>query len=228
MLNARSTEDEWMDDPAAGEAEFALALEQLGRINRMTFAFRPVLSWLDELILRTGATTLSILDVGCGGGQMLTAIDAWAKRRGITVTLAGLDHSPWAARYGEAHGVPARFITADLFELDPAEKFDVVLCNLFTHHLRDPELVRFLGWCEARATRGWLISDLHRHWLPWAVVWAGFRMMRFSPMIIHDATVSIARSFSRADWQGLLAESGVAAELRWVLPFRWNVSVVRG
>ena len=72
-------------------------------------------------------------------------LGAEARRGG---TLAGLDHSPWAARYAEAQGVNARFITADLFELDPAERFDVVLCNLFTHHLRDPELVRFLRWLE--------------------------------------------------------------------------------
>ena len=159
---------------------------------------------------------------------MLTAIEAWAQKRGVAVTLAGLDHSPWAARYAAAQGVNARFITADLFALDPDERFDVVLCNLFTHHLRDPELVRFLRWLDDRATRGWLISDLHRHWLPWGVVWAGFRLMRFSPMVIHDSTVSIARSFVRADWERLLAEAGVQAELRWVFPFRWNVGVIRG
>ena len=227
MLRARSTEDEWMDDAAAAEPEFAAALEELGRINRLTFAFQPVLSWLDRLVQRTGARELSILDVGCGGGQMLTAIEAWAQRRGVAVTLAGLDHSPWAARYAEAQGVNARFITADLFALDPAERFDVMLCNLFTHHLRDPELVRFLYWLETRAKLGWLISDLHRHWLPWSVVWAGFRLMRFSPMVIHDSTVSIARSFVLADWERLLAEAGVQAELRWVFPFRWNVGVIR-
>ena len=60
------------------------------------------------------------------------------------------------------------------------------------------------------------------------MVWAGFRLMRFSPMVIHDSTVSIARSFVRADWERLLAEAGVQAELRWVFPFRWNVGVIRG
>ncbi len=35
--------------------------------------------------------------------------------------------------------------------------------------------------------------------------------------------VSVARSFRRADWQRLLAEAGVAAEIRWRLAFRWCV-----
>src|ERR687889_1574765 len=94
MLDARSTEDEWMDDAAAGEPEFAAALEELGRINRLTLAFQPVLSWLDRLVERTGATELSILDVGCGGGQMLTAIEAWAGKRGVAVAPARRGPSP--------------------------------------------------------------------------------------------------------------------------------------
>jgi 2-polyprenyl-3-methyl-5-hydroxy-6-metoxy-1,4-benzoquinol methylase len=227
ILDFRSEAEEWMDAADAGEPEFAAALRDLGRINRMTLASRPVLDFLDRLVAETGASSLSILDVGCGGGDMLSEIDRWATARGVTVSLTGLDRSPWAARYATANGVRARFITADLFELDPAERFDVVNCSLFTHHLKDPELVRFLRWLEARALRGWLISDLHRHWLPWVTLWVGFRLMRFDPMVIHDSTVSVARSFVRADWTRLLAEAGVQAQIRWVLPFRWTVSVLR-
>jgi 2-polyprenyl-3-methyl-5-hydroxy-6-metoxy-1,4-benzoquinol methylase len=216
-----------MDDAEATGPAFAEALRNLARINRLSLAYRPVLRWLDRLVAETGATTLSVLDVGAGGGDMLREIDAWATRRGIAVALTGLDRSPWAEAYAAGSGLRADWITADLFDLDPARRFDVVVCSLFTHHLRDPELVRFLGWIGQHATRGWLISDLHRHWIPWAFVWASFRLMRFDPMVIHDSTVSIARSFTRADWQRLLAEAGVAAELRWVVPFRWTVGTIR-
>ena len=68
------------------------------------------------------------------------------------------------------------------------------------------------------------ISDLHRHAIPWATVWAGVRLLRMDPMVVHDSTVSIARGFSRADWEGLIARAGVQAELRWAFPFRWTVS----
>src|SRR4051812_50156742 len=98
MLASRSTEDEWMGDDAAGEPEFAAALEELGRINRLTLAFQPVLSWLDRLGERTGATELSILDVGCGGGQMLTAIEAWAQKRGVAGAPPRPGPHPRAAR----------------------------------------------------------------------------------------------------------------------------------
>lgn len=216
-----------MDDAAATEAAFAAALRDLERINRMSLAHGPTLRWLDRVADRTGARRLSVLDVGAGGGDMLEAIGQWGARRGIALDLAGLDRSPWAARYAAARGRTARRITADLFALDPAERFDVVLCSLFAHHLRDPELVRFLRWMEARARLGWLVSDLHRHPIPWGFVWVAVRALRMDPMVVHDSTVSIARGFTRADWRRLLAEAGLEAEIARAFPFRWLVGHIR-
>ena len=48
------------------------------------------------------------------------------------------------------------------------------------------------------------------------------------PMVVHDSTVSIARGFRRADWEAALREAGVAAEIRWAFPFRWQVGAIRG
>lgn len=229
MLEARSTAAEIMDEAAQGEAAFRAALRDLERINRATLAYRPTLAFLDRVLRATGAGRLSVLDVGAGGGDMLRRIVAWGARRGVALDLAGLDRSPWAEAHARAEGTPAaHWFTRDLFELDEAERFDVVLCSLFAHHLPDPALVRFLRWIDQRARRAWLISDLHRHPIPFAAVWAGMRLFRMDPMVVHDSTVSIARGFSRADWARLLAEAGVAAEVRWALPFRWSVSAIRG
>lgn len=226
-MRHRSTASEWMDNPAATEVEFGSALRDLARINWMSLAYRPTLRWLDRVVARSGAKRLSVLDVGAGGGDMLRAIARWGARRGVAVELTGLDRSPWAGRYAMAAGTPARWITADLFDLDPAEQFDVVLCSLFTHHLRDPELVRFLRWIDERARLGWLISDLHRHVVPWGFVWGAVRLLRMDPMVVHDSTVSIARGFHRAEWRRLLDQAGVTAEIRWAFPFRWLVGTIR-
>ncbi|WP_424134332.1 methyltransferase domain-containing protein [Roseomonas chloroacetimidivorans] len=226
MLRARSTAPEIMDDAAQDFTAFSSALRDLERINRMSLAYRPTLRWLDALARRSGARRLSVLDVGAGGGDMLARIADWGARRGVALEMAALDRSPHAAAHGHTRhpNLPVRWITADLFDLDPAERFDVVICALFTHHLEDVTLPRFLRWMEARARQGWLVSDLHRHMLPWVVVWAGVRMLRMDPMVVHDSTVSIARGFSRADWEALIARAGVRAELRWAFPFRWIVS----
>jgi 2-polyprenyl-3-methyl-5-hydroxy-6-metoxy-1,4-benzoquinol methylase len=223
MLRRRSREPEWMDDPEA--PGFDAALKDLAFINRVSLASMPVLGFLDRVVARNGSRSLSILDVGAGGGDMLTAIAAWAKRRGVAVELTGLDVSPWAARHAKARGVPAQWITADLFTVEGS--FDVVLCSLFAHHLDDVSLFRFVAWLEARSRLGWLISDLHRHWLPWCFVWGAVRLLRLHPMVVHDSTVSIARGFTRADWRCLIRGAGLDAQVRWAFPFRWQVSVMR-
>ncbi|MBP0445463.1 methyltransferase domain-containing protein [Roseomonas sp. SSH11] len=226
MLRARSSAPEIMDDAAQDFAAFSAALHDLERINRMSLAYRPTLRWLDALARRTGARRMSVLDVGAGGGDMLARVADWGARRGVALDLAALDRSPHAEAHARARhpGLPVRWITADLFELDPAERFDAVICALFTHHLDEPQLVLFLRWMESRARLGWFISDLHRHPLPWGVVWAGVRLLRMDPMVVHDSTVSIARGFSRADWRRLAAQAGVPARLRWAFPFRWTLA----
>lgn len=223
-LARRSAAAEWMDDAAALEPDFDAALVDLARINRLTLAHRPVLAWLDALVARTGARRLSVLDVGAGGGDLLRAVHAWGARRGVALELAGLDRSPWAARHNARLGTPAAWIEADLFALDPAARFDAVLCSLFAHHLDDATLVRFLAWMEDRARLGWLLTDLHRHPVPCAAVWLGVRLLRMAPMVVHDSTVSIARGFARAELEAAVAAAGVPAAVSWSFPFRWRVA----
>jgi len=216
--------DEIMDDPGQSEADFSAALDGLETLNRITFAYPPLLRFLDRLVAEEGLASLSLLDVGAGGGDALRAVSRWGAKRGITLDLWGLDRSAWAGRHAEARGTPANWITSDLFDLPAERRFDVVTCSLFAHHLPDPILVRFLRWLPAHAARRWLILDLHRHWIPWTAVWAGTRAMRMHPMVIHDGPVSIMRGFVRSDWTRLLAEAGVEAEVRRVPLFRWAVA----
>lgn len=226
-LSARSAAAEWMDDAAQTETAFRSALRDLEFLNRISFGYRPTLRFLDAVVARSGAKTLSVLDVGAGGGDMLRRIAAWGAARGIAVELTGLDRSPAALAAARAAGTPGQWITTDLFDLPAEARFDVVISALFTHHLPDPDLVRFLGWMERHARLGWMINDLHRHAIPWCALWVGTRAMRLDPMVVHDSTVSVARAFTRADWRRLTAEAGVTARIAWQLPFRWAVSSTR-
>jgi 2-polyprenyl-3-methyl-5-hydroxy-6-metoxy-1,4-benzoquinol methylase len=216
--------DEIMDDPGQSEADFSAALDGLETLNRITLAYPPLLRFLDDLVTEEGLTSLSLLDVGTGGGDALRAVARWGAKRGIALDLCGLDRSPWAERHAKARGTEAGWISCDVFDLPAGRRFDVVTCSLFAHHLDDATLVRFLRWLPMHTVRRWLILDLHRHWIPWAAVWAGTRLMRMHPMVSHDGPVSIMRGFVRADWTRLLAEAGVEAEVHRVPLFRWAVS----
>ena len=102
----------------------------------------------------------------------------------------------------------------------------MVVSSLFTHHLPDASVVRFLRWMEANARVGWFVNDLHRHPLPYHFFRTFARLARFHRFVQHDGPVSIARAFAPADWQRLIAEAGLdaaAVEVRWRVPFRLTV-----
>ena len=216
-----------MDEETQTEAAFRSALRDLEFLNRITFAYYPVLGWLDRIVRERSLKTLSVLDVGAGGGDMLRRIAAWAEKRGIAVELTGLDRSPWAGEAARAAGTPGQWITADLFTLDETARYDVVIASLFAHHLPDPELTRFLRWMEARARIGWLVSDIHRNFIPWLALWAGTRILRLDPMVVHDSTASVSRAFHKADLRRVADGAQVDARIAWHPLFRWTLSSAR-
>jgi 2-polyprenyl-3-methyl-5-hydroxy-6-metoxy-1,4-benzoquinol methylase len=220
----RVDQAEWMDDPGADRADFDAALRDLAFLARWSLGYRPTLGYLDRLVARTGVKRLSILDVGAGGGDMLRALAAWGKRRGIELTLTGLDRSPWAEQHARAAGTPGAWLTTDLFALPEDATYDVITCALFAHHLNQAELRRFLHVLQAHARLGWVISDLHRHRISWLGLWVLTRALHLAPMVINDSTISVARAATGPEWRAALADAGVAAELRWCFPFRWLVT----
>ena len=114
--------------------------------------------------------------------------------------------------------------TGDVFAYRPPSRPDYVVSSLFTHHLPDAQVVEFVRWMEATATRGWFVNDLHRH----AVAYYGFRALAalsgWHRFVRHDGAVSIARGFRRGDWERYLAEAGVQATITWKTPFRLCVA----
>jgi len=230
-LRRRSSLDELMDSPATGYEEFRGCLEDLARVNRITLAHRPTLAYLDALVASgpPAGRPLEIVDVGSGYGDGLRAIDAWARRRRVPVRLTGVDLNPWSARAAAAatpHWRGIDWVTADAFEHRPPRGIDVVVSSLFTHHLDDEEVVRFLDWMEHSARIGWFVSDLHRHALPYHFFRGASRLMGLHPFVQHDGPLSIARAFVAGDWWRLLGRAGVAGgdvDVRWSVPFRINV-----
>ena len=217
ILAARSTREERMDTQCADYDDYARCLRDLSRVNAVTRTHRPTLAWLKRHAEPDEA--FSLLDIACGHGDCLRAI----RKRYPNARLTGVDLNPWATRAAMAATPPEAgitFVNGDAFAYRPPVPFDFIVSSQFAHHLTDEQVVALLRWQQAHARRGWFISDVHRHWFPYFGFPLLARIMFWHRYIREDGQISVARAFTRAEWDRLLAEAGVAGDIAWHFAFR--------
>ncbi len=210
---------EWMDEPCSYD-DFRACVRDLGSVNRWSFGHRPTLGFLKRAIEQHKGLgqPLRVVDVGSGGGDTLRHIARWAARRRLSIQLTGVDLNPHATRAAEEFSASdpryrgIHWCTGNAYTEPAAEGADAVISALMTHHMRDAEIVEFIGWMEVHAPRGWFINDLLRS--PRAYRWFGVlsRLMRWHPFVQHDGPVSFRRAFRAEDWRRLLREAGVPSD----------------
>ncbi len=232
-LSRRSTESEWLDDAELNPNELEHVLRDLARFNGTMLGRWLVLSWLRRALNNVPKDKpLTVVDVGCGYGDLLRAIRHWSLRRGLRLKLFGLDVSQETARIARAATDIADRIdywADNIFYFRPAAPVDIVVSSLLTHHLSDQSIVEFLRWMEDTARKGWLIYDLQRHPIPYYFIGAAGAALRLHPMVTHDGRISVARSLTRKEWQARLAAACIPqdeVELRWFL-YRFVIGHIR-
>jgi SAM-dependent methyltransferase len=227
-LSMRSTLQEELGDDTTDPVTYQRCMSELAVVNRITFTHRPTLNWLAQAT-RTlpPGQSFSVLDVGYGDGDLLRAIARWARRRGLTVQLSGIDSDPrsaGAARAATPADMAIDYQTCDVFSYVPIERPDFIVSSHLTHHLSDEEVVEFLLWLEENSLMGWHIADLQRH----AMAYHGFpiltHLMGWHRIVRDDGTISIARGFRRHEWQGYLEKACLRADVSWRMTFRLCVS----
>lgn len=228
MLAERRIADELMDDPALDAATYHTVLDDLAKVNLVTLAHRPTLGFLARAV--GNRARFSLLDVGFGDGDLLRAIARWARRRGITAELTGIDLNPRSQSAAEAKpspGAPIAFLSGD-YQALAGRGFDCIVSSLVAHHMSDAQLGAFLRFMEAEAGAGWFVNDLHRHAFAYSTWPLLARMMRWHPIVRRDGHTSIARSYRTAEWQAILAREGLTqARVRRRFPFRLCVERLR-
>ncbi len=236
-FSKRDTTPELMDTEVVSFEELRGVLEELTQANELSLAYRPTLAFFRRLA-REGRLSadrpILVIDAASGYGDMSRKVDRWAEKRGLDLKFIGVDMNPWAARAAAEATPPGRPIgwaTANLFYFNPEGGADIVMSSLFTHHLPNPELVRFIRWMEKTARIGWFINDIERHPVPYYFLKFAFWATRRHRFMRHDGPVSFASAFKRQDWVSLLKEAGLpagAATIEAWTPYRLCVSRVKG
>ena len=236
-FSTRSIGVEIMDDLECSGEVLHQTLRELEFINKWLGGNRITLDALEQLCLTAPKGEITIADLGCGGGEMLRLIDAWGKKKNLQLKLIGLDANPNVIAFAKKNTADyphIYFETVNIFSSEfLQQEYDVVIGTLFFHHFRDAELKSFFRKLGTRVRLGYIINDIHRHWLAFYSIKILTRIFSRSAMVRYDAPLSVLRAFKRQELTSILnhaclpdRQAGAAqVAIRWRWAFRWQVVV---
>ncbi|MEX8549353.1 MAG: methyltransferase domain-containing protein [Mucilaginibacter sp.] len=223
-FNKRATGLEIMDDFSLGADEIDPLLGGLEKVNQYLGGYKVVFSALKEVSVKNN---FHISDWGCGGGDVLRAIEKKAEKQNLHLQFTGIDATPAAVNFANRKNTSPqiRFILADVLSEEVSTlKFDIVLSTLFTHHFEDEAwilLIKKMINCSRRAV---IIDDLHRHWFAYYAIKIITRIVTRSRLARYDGPLSVLRGFKRKELESLLQQAGIKNyNIKWMWAFRWRI-----
>lgn len=222
----RQCATELMDDPSIDPATHREALNDLARINRLSFSAAILWSALRRLRPAGSANAISVLDLATGGGDVPIQLWRNAKREKLPFVWHACDISSTALSMGRVNaervGADVEFFRNDTLREPLKRQYDVVMCSLFLHHLSGSEAVCVLRRMKESASRLVLVNDLERSRPGFALAWLGTRLLSRSHVVRYDGPVSVRAAFSTGEARSLAERAGlthISVKRRW--PFRF-------
>jgi SAM-dependent methyltransferase len=190
-----------MDRPDNDPVLLEQALEDLAWSHRRMGGLRTLRRALDPWLCDPRIPPrCDVLDVGSGGADLSRAMVEHARALDRELRVVAVDRDPTVVAFAGRSLRPPdgiALVRADAFALPfRPRSFDLVIASLFLHHFRAEEVVVLLRSFLALARRAVIVSDLHRHRLPWLFLQVAGRVAGRGPMFVHDAPLSVLRAFT--------------------------------
>lgn len=229
----RTSQTEIMDDINLKGVEMQELLTDLKQVNKTLGGNAITLNGIGQLLPGQHANnTITILDIGCGDGELLRLCAQWGAKKGINVHLIGIDANAHILKEAKKRSEEIKnttFKVLNVFaEKEILPEFDIALCTLFLHHFNERQIEDLLNRLVRKARMGVVINDLHRSfWAFWLFRIYGLLFLK-TRIARHDGLVSVARGFKRKELK-LISEKIIGVhQLKWKWAFRyqWIIKVI--
>ena len=214
ILMKRCRRAELMDQPGLDAAEHARALRGLARINWLSRSDAILWPAIERLARAARGSSIRVLDLASGGGDVPIALAKRARRAGLDVRVEGCDIEPGGCAIcpsirRRSRASPPDFSPSTFLNEPIPTGYDVMTCSLFLHHLDETDAGSFLKKAADASGRLLLVNDLVRGPVGYVLAWAGCRFLTRSPVVRHDGPVSVAGAFTLAEVRKLAESAGL-------------------
>lgn len=236
LLNTkyRTNEPETMDDFAMEGEILRDALDKIAKINQLLGGNQLTLRGVQQLIGNISKTTaITIVDVGCGNGDMLRTLSDYGLKNNLNFQLIGIDANNFTVNHAQqlSQNYPnIRYQCEDIFDKSFNElKYDIVLCTLTLHHFKDNEIIHLLNVFNANSNIGIVINDLQRSAISYRLFQALCFVFRLNDMSREDGLISILRGFKKVElinFSEKLKFSNYKIQWEWAFRYQWIISKI--
>jgi 2-polyprenyl-3-methyl-5-hydroxy-6-metoxy-1,4-benzoquinol methylase len=213
MFKNRSYQKELLDAEVIPQHLLWQNLKELEFINTYLGGHQITKNALHQLLpLLQQKSELTVADIGCGGGDSLKALHHWFDSKKIKVQIIGVDLKADCIEYAtnNCKSYSNIHLLCDDFRnvFVAHQKIDIVHASLFCHHFTEKEIIDFIKICKTHGAI-FIINDLERNPIAYfAIKWLT-KIFSHSPLVKHDAPLSVLRGFKKTAWQAILAEAQI-------------------
>lgn len=222
----RSKEREIMDDFSLKGAPLRINLDILASINKWLGGNHVSLGGIKKLVKNIPQKQeVTIVDLGCGNGDMLRRVAKLGQKLGYQFNLIGIDANKDSIDYARMLSFGFKNISyrqLNIFSEEFKElEFDIALSTLFLHHLSDEEIIVKLLYLKNKARLGIVVNDLHRSKLAYFL----FNIVSFfinNRIIRNDGLISIKRGFKKRELESFANKIQMKSDIHWKWAFRYQ------
>ncbi|MES2411039.1 MAG: methyltransferase domain-containing protein, partial [Bacteroidota bacterium] len=228
----RTNEPELMDNFDMKGDKLEEALDKIAKINHFLGGNKLTLQGVKNILKQHPAKDkITIIDVGCGNGDMLRVIADYLDEENISCELIGIDANQFSVNYAKKlskHYPNISYRCEDIFDKSFEKlEYDIVLCTLTLHHFKDDEIINLLKVFKVKAKMGIVINDLERSGISYRLFQALCFALRLNDMSREDGLVSILRGFKKPELEQFsrkLHLKKYSIEWKWAFRYQWIIN----
>jgi 2-polyprenyl-3-methyl-5-hydroxy-6-metoxy-1,4-benzoquinol methylase len=219
-----------MDDLSMEGEMLRKTLDQIAVINKRLGGNRATISGLHTLLKNEPKdVAVSIVDLGCGSGDMLRTVADYGRKNNFTFKLTGIDANEFTVNYASELSVnypEIKYIKMDVMaDAFSGITFDIAISTLFLHHFTGQETERLLMQIVDKANIGVVINDLHRS----SAAYYLFKCIGLfikNPMVKKDGAISVLRGFKKNElisFSKKLKDAICTIHWKWAFRYQWVI-----
>lgn len=224
----RSQQVEIMDDLDFQGEEMKNLLGDLKYVNKWLGGNTVTLDGIEKLLRgNSKKEPITILDIGCGDGQLLRNCAKYAENNGLKLKCIGLDFNKNILEYAENQSKDfpnIKFQKVDVFlEEELIPNCDIAVCTLFLHHFSNEKIEELLKILLKKSNNGLVINDLQRSRIAFNLFKIVSNLFLKTDTAKHDGLVSIARGFKKDELEHISKKiPNQKSEIHWRWAFRYQ------